>query len=50
MTAAFGVGQMVGPFVAGLGYDFTGSFAAPSLLAALALVIAAALTVRVGSE
>ena len=46
MTAAFGVGQMVGPFVAGLGYDVTGSFAAPSLLAVLALLAAAALTAR----
>lgn len=46
MTAAFGVGQMVGPFVAGLGYDLTGSFAAPSMLAVLALLIAAALTVQ----
>lgn len=44
MTAAFGFGQMVGPFVAGLGYDITGSFAAPSMLAVLALVVAAVLT------
>jgi predicted MFS family arabinose efflux permease len=49
MTAAFGLGQMVGPFVAGLGYDITGSFAVPSLLAVLALIVAAALTVRIGS-
>ena len=46
MTAAFGIGQMVGPFAAGLGYDITGSFAAPSLLAALALVVAAMLVGR----
>lgn len=43
MTAAFGLGQMVGPTVAGLGFDATGSFLLPSMLAAAALVIAAAL-------
>ena len=43
MTAAFGLGQMIGPIVAGYGRDWTGSFAGPSLLAAGALVIAAAL-------
>ena len=43
MTAAFGFGQMVGPIVAGYGRDWTGSFAGPSFLAVLALVIAAAL-------
>ena len=47
MTAAFGVGQMVGPFAAGLGYDLTGSFAAPSLFAALALVVGAVLVGRI---
>lgn len=43
MTAAFGLGQMVGPTVAGLGYDATGSFLLPSLGAAAALVVAGAL-------
>ncbi len=43
MTAAFGLGQMIGPTVAGLGYDATGSFLLPSLGAAAALVVAAAL-------
>ena len=43
MTAAFGFGQMVGPIIAGYGRDWTGSFAGPSFLAVLALVIAAAL-------
>ena len=38
LTAAFGVGQIVGPTVAGLLHDWTGSFVLPSLLAAGALV------------
>ncbi len=43
MTAAFGLGQMVGPTIAGLGFEATGSFLLPSLGAAAALVIAALL-------
>jgi predicted MFS family arabinose efflux permease len=43
MTAAFGLGQMLGPSFAGYAYDLTGSFRVPSLAAALALLIAAAL-------
>jgi predicted MFS family arabinose efflux permease len=43
MTAAFGLGQMLGPSFAGLTYDLTGSFRAPSLAAAGALVLAALL-------
>jgi predicted MFS family arabinose efflux permease len=43
MTAAFGLGQMIGPSFAGYAYALTGSFRAPSLAAAAALVIAAAL-------
>ncbi|AXS39908.1 YbfB/YjiJ family MFS transporter [Breoghania sp. L-A4] len=43
MTAAFGLGQMAGPTVAGLGFEATGSFLLPSLSAAAALVVAAAL-------
>ncbi|TKT81089.1 YbfB/YjiJ family MFS transporter [Aquamicrobium sp. LC103] len=42
MTAAFGVGQILGPIVAGIVADRTGSFVAPSLLAAFALVVTAA--------
>ena len=34
MTAAFGLGQMIGPSFAGFAYHFTGSFRAPSLAAA----------------
>jgi predicted MFS family arabinose efflux permease len=43
MTAAFGLGQMIGPTFAGYGYEFTGSFTLPSLAAAAALVLAAGL-------
>ncbi len=44
MTAAFGVGQIIGPAFAGLLHDRLGSFTAPSLVAATALILAAALT------
>ena len=47
MTASFGVGQIVGPVFAGYVSDVTGTFTAPSLTAAAALVIAAALVWRV---
>jgi MFS family permease len=42
-TAAFGVGQVVGPAFAGLLHDWLGSFVLPSLVAALALFAAAGL-------
>jgi predicted MFS family arabinose efflux permease len=41
MTAAFGVGQVAGPVLAGVLSDRTGGFGAASLLAAAALVAAA---------
>ena len=41
MTAAFGLGQILGPIVAGLVADRTGSFTAPSLLAAATLLLSA---------
>jgi predicted MFS family arabinose efflux permease len=44
MTGAFGLGQIVGPALAGALFDRTGSFTPATLLAALALVAAAALT------
>jgi len=45
MTAGFGAGQIAGPVVAGWLLDRTGSFAPPSLLAALALLIGAVIAV-----
>ncbi|WP_420346428.1 YbfB/YjiJ family MFS transporter [Pelagibius sp.] len=44
MTAAFGLGQMIGPSFAGYAYGFGQSFLLPSLVAAAALLIAFALT------
>ena len=46
LTASFGLGQVVGPWFAGQLHDVTGSFSAPSLAAAAALLVAAALVVR----
>jgi hypothetical protein len=43
LTAAFGLGQIVGPIVAGYGFDLTGSFFLPSMVAVVALVVSAAL-------
>ena len=43
MTAAFGLGQIVGPAFGGVIYDLTGSLVAPSLAAGAALVGAALL-------
>ena len=46
MTASFGLGQMVGPMYAGYAYGLGGSFQIPTLTAAAALLVAAALTFR----
>ena len=43
MTAAFGLGQIVGPVFAGVLHDRTGSFAPSSLTAVAALIVAAVL-------
>ena len=43
MTAAWGLGQMVGPTLAGVLFDALGGYLVPSLLATAALAIAAAL-------
>lgn len=46
LTASFGLGQVAGPWLAGRLYTVTGSFELPSLAAAAALLVAAALVVR----
>ncbi|MFN7166549.1 MAG: YbfB/YjiJ family MFS transporter [Pannonibacter sp.] len=43
MTASFGLGQMLGPSLAGYAADATGSFLLPSLAAATCLVLSGAL-------
>jgi len=43
LTSAFGLGQIIGPVVAGYGFDLTGSFFLPSMLAVAALCVAAVL-------
>ena len=48
VTAAFGLGQIIGPLVAGYGFDLTGSFFLPSLLATAGLLVSAWLAVLVG--
>lgn len=47
LTSAFGVGQIVGPPVAGFGFDHTGSFFLPSMLAVAALCLSACLAFAV---
>jgi cyanate permease len=47
ITAAFGLGQAIGPVVAGYGFDITGSFLLPSMVAALGLVVATILALRI---
>ena len=46
MTAAFGLGQMIGPTFAGFAHRVGNSFLFPSLVAASALVVASALVLR----
>ena len=47
MTAAFGLGQTVGPVAAGYGFDLTGSFLLPSIIAATGLCISSFLVVTI---
>ncbi len=49
MTAAFGLGQAIGPIVAGYGFDITGSFMLPSLVAAIGLCTGTGLALRLNS-
>jgi predicted MFS family arabinose efflux permease len=48
MTAAFGVGQIIGPIVAGTLFDLTGSLTLPTLAAAVALLVACVLALISG--
>lgn len=48
MTAAFGLGQIVGPVFAGVVYDATGTFVVPSLIAVGALAVGAGLAILGG--
>ena len=48
MTVSFSVGQIIGPFVAGILAEHTGSLRLASLLAAAALVLAAGLAASTG--
>ena len=43
MTALFGLGQIIGPSIAGYMHDVSGSFLLPTLLASGALFVAAIL-------
>jgi predicted MFS family arabinose efflux permease len=43
MTAAFGLGQIIGPFFAGAVSDRLGGLTVPTVVAAVALLVAAAL-------
>ncbi|HET6157245.1 MAG TPA: YbfB/YjiJ family MFS transporter [Dongiaceae bacterium] len=46
MTASFGLGQIIGPIFAGWVHDLTGTFLLPSVAAAGAVILAAALVWR----
>lgn len=50
MTAAFGLGQVIGPVFAGIGYRVGESFLMPSLVAAATLFLAAALVASTHSH
>lgn len=47
MTSAFGLGQILGPLVAGYGHDLTGTFYLPSMIAAAGLMLAAGLALSI---
>jgi MFS family permease len=50
MTAAFGLGQMIGPTFAGVTYGFGDSFLLPSLVATAALLVSAVLVMTLRSR
>jgi hypothetical protein len=47
LTSAFGHGQIVGPVIAGYGFDLAGSLLLPSMLAVGALCAAAILAIAI---
>jgi predicted MFS family arabinose efflux permease len=48
MTAAFGIGQIIGPIFAGFAAEWSGSFTVPSIGAALALLLCGAIAWSAG--
>jgi len=50
ITASFGLGQIAGPYFAGVMHDATGSFLAPSLIAAGGLVLGGLRVLRTGAR
>ncbi|RUM97279.1 YbfB/YjiJ family MFS transporter [Pseudaminobacter arsenicus] len=48
MTAAFGLGQILGPIIAGYAAEWSGSFTAPSIGAAICLLLAASIAWSAG--
>jgi predicted MFS family arabinose efflux permease len=48
MTVAFGIGQIAGPLLGGVIIERSGSYTLASIIAALALVVAAILAARLG--
>lgn len=50
MTAAFGIGQILGPIVAGYAADWTGSFLVGSVGAAIALLLSALIVWQAGQR
>jgi cyanate permease len=50
MTGSFGTGQILGPIAAGFLADWTGSFFAPSIGAAIVLLVCGAIGYEAGRK